>query len=391
MTAARLVARCVRGLEPALGTEILRTGSATVDWIGHREVGFRTRTDHGTSRGDSDDGEVRLRTADDVFLLALRREDIGPHKSDLTALAEMARAVDLAGLAREREARGGPPGFDGIEVSASFLGRRTYNRYDIEDAVGRVLAERAGVPYHARRHGDPAPPGHSGWRLTLDGDHATLLLRLARRPAHRRAYKNATIAGTLHPPVAAAMAQAAELRPGQRVLDPCCGAGTLLIEAHHTVPGTTLLGFDLDPAARRAARQNAGPLPVAVEHGDAGALPVADRSIDRVLCNPPWGAQVDAAGRLAGHPERWWRELDRVLTDEGRAIVLLPEARGLGHALALGLAPVHVQQLSLFGSRPLLVRLERQRDRGRTRIRREVEDKRRTRPRTVRTAPAQES
>ncbi|MDF3145708.1 RNA methyltransferase, partial [Streptomyces sp. T21Q-yed] len=153
MTAARLVARCVRGLEPALGTEILRTGSATIDWIGHREVGFRTSTDSGKSRGDSDEGEVRLRTADDVFLLALRRDDIGPHKSDLAALAEMARAVDLAGLARERRARGGPAGFGGIEISASFLGRRTYNRYDIEDAVGRVLAERAGVPYHERRHG----------------------------------------------------------------------------------------------------------------------------------------------------------------------------------------------------------------------------------------------
>ncbi|KAB2347063.1 methyltransferase domain-containing protein [Actinomadura rudentiformis] len=352
------MARCVRGLEPALGTEILQTGSATIDWIGHREVGFRT--------GD----DVRLRTADDVFLLVRRRDDVGPHKRDLAALAEMARTVDLEGLARERRIRGGPAGFGGIEISASFLGRRTYNRYDIEDAVGGVLAERAGVPYHSRRHGEPPPPGHSGWRLTLDGTHATLLLRLGRRPAHRRAYKNATIPGTLHPPVAAAMAQAAALHPGQRVLDPCCGAGTLLIEAHHTVPGTALLGFDLDPAARRAARQNAGPFPIAVEHGDAGALPVADRSIDRVLCNPPWGEQVGAGGRLAGHPERWWRELARVLTDEGRAVVLLPEARGLGHALALGLAPVHVQQLSLFGSRPLMVQLERQHDRKRSRANR---------------------
>ncbi|WP_063806820.1 TRM11 family SAM-dependent methyltransferase [Streptomyces regalis] len=387
----RMVARCVRGLEPALGTEILRTRSASIEWIGHREVGFRTPTSTHAGNGGSDDGTVRLRTADDVFLLARRRDDIGPHKSDLGALAEMACAVDLEELARERQGRGGPAGFGEIEVSASFLGRRTYNRYDIEDAVGRVLAERAGVPYHARRHGEPAPPGHSGWRLTLDGAHATLLLRLGRRPAHRRAYKNATVAGTLHPPVAAAMAQAAELRPGQRVLDPCCGAGTLLIEAHHTVPGTTLLGFDLDPAARRAARQNAGPLPVAVEPGDAGALPVADRSIDRVLCNPPWGEQVDAGGRLAGHPELWWRELARVLTDEGRAIVLLPEAHGLGHALALGLTPVHVQQLSLFGSRPLLVRLERRRDRRRGRARRQAQAEGRTRPLAVRTAAAQDS
>ena len=346
-----LVARCVRGLESALGTEILRTHSATIDRIGHREVGFRV-TD--------DDIAPRLRTADDVFLPAHRRPDIGPHKSDLPELASLAREFDLTELARDRRTLGGPSGFgDGIEISASFLGRRTYNRYDIEDTVGRVLAERAGLPYHSRRHGEAPPPGHSGWRLTLDGTDATLLLRLGRRPAHRRVYKNATIPGTLHPPVAAAMAQAAELRPGQRVLDPCCGAGTLLIEAHHTAPGTTLLGFDLDPAARRAARENAGRLPVTVRRGDAGALPLTDRSVDRVLCNPPWGAQVDAAGRLAGRPERWWHELARVLTDVGRAVVLLPDASSLAHALAVGLSPVHVQRLSLFGSRPLLIHLER--------------------------------
>lgn len=353
-----LVARCVRGLESALGTEILRTGSATIDWIGHREVGFSS----------ADDIALRLRTADDVFLLAHRRHDIGPHRSDLTGLTELARAVDLEGLVRERVRHGGPPGLgDGIEISASFLGRRTYNRYDVEDTVGRVLAERAGLPYHSRRHGEPPPPGHSGWRLTLDGTHAGLLLRLGRRPAHRRAYKNATIPGTLHPPVAAAMAQAAELRPGQRVLDLGCGAGTLLIEAHHRAPGTTLLGFDLDPTARRAARQNAAGLPITVDHGDAGALPLPDRSVDRVLCNPPWGEQVGAGGRLAGHPERWWHELARVLTDEGRAVVLLPEAAGLGHALPLGLSPVHVQRLSLFGSSPLLIHLERGRGIGRRR------------------------
>ncbi|MFJ2001247.1 THUMP domain-containing protein [Streptomyces chartreusis] len=133
-----LVARCVRGLESALGTEILRTHSATIDRIGHREVGFRV-TD--------DDIAPRLRTADDVFLPAHRRPDIGPHKSDLPELASLAREFDLTELARDRRTLGGPSGFgDGIEISASFLGRRTYNRYDIEDTVGRVLAERAGLP-----------------------------------------------------------------------------------------------------------------------------------------------------------------------------------------------------------------------------------------------------
>jgi 23S rRNA G2445 N2-methylase RlmL len=352
VTAARLVARCVRGLEPALSTEILRT-NASIDSVTHREVTYQPRVSNG----------IQLRTADDVFLLAQRRGDIGARKGDLAALVEMAHAVDLAALVRERGARGGPPRLGGVEISASFLGRRNYNRYDIEDALGPVLAERAGVAYHSRRHGAAPPPGFSGWRLTLDGTHATLLLRVGPRPAHRRAYKSESVPGTLHPPVAAAMAQLADLRPGQQVLDPCCGAGTLLIEAHHAAPGTALLGFDLDPAAGRAAKRNAGSVPVRIERGDAGALPVPDRSIDRVLCNPPWGDQVRALGRLAARPERWWRELARVLADDGRAMVLLPDAHGLTHALTHGLAPTDVRQLSLFGSRPLMVRLEHHRGR----------------------------
>lgn len=334
-------------------TEILRTGSATPEGIGHREVAFR----------GGPGGAVRPRLADDVFLVAARGPDPGPHRSGLDALAELARSVDPAALARERRALGGPAGLGGVEVSASFLGRRTYNRYDIEDAVGGALAERAGVAFHSRREGGAPPSGYSGWRLTLDGSRASLLLRLGERPAHRRGWKSASVPGTLHPPVAAAMAQAAGLLPGQRVLDPCCGAGTLLVEAHHTVPGLALTGLDLDPAALRAARSNTAGLPVRIGRGDAGELPFADGSVDRVLCNPPWGEQVAPLGVLARRPERWWHELARVLAGDGCAVLLLPDARGLVSALDHGLAPAEVQRLSLFGNHPFLVRLERVRPR----------------------------
>ncbi|WP_405582326.1 methyltransferase domain-containing protein [Streptomyces sp. NBC_01092] len=270
-------------------------------------MGFRT----------DDDKPLRPRTADDVFLPTHRRGDIGPHRSDLTALTELAHAVDLEGLARGRRTHGGPPGFgDGIEISASFLGRRTYNRYDIEDNVGRVLAERA-VPLAPARRRAPARPQ----RMAADPG------RQARHPAAAPGAASrapALLQERDHPGHPAPTGRrrpgpGGRTAPGATGAGPCCGAGTLLIEAHHTAPGTTLLGFDLDPTARRAARQNAAPLPITVEHGDAGALPLPDRSIDRVLCNPPWGEQVGAGGRLAGHPERWWHVLARVLTDEARS------------------------------------------------------------------------
>ncbi|NGO48449.1 methyltransferase domain-containing protein [Streptomyces sp. YC419] len=248
-------------------------------------------------------------------------------------------------------------GITGIDVSASFLGRRTFTRYDAEDVVGQALARRLGVPYHSRRTGTAPPPGGCGWRLTLDGTRATLMLRLDERPLHRRAYKQRTIPGTLHPPLAAAMAVLADIRPGHTVLDPCCGAGTLLIEAALAQPEARYQGFDLSANALTAARANAAELPITIRRSDAARLPLPDNSIDRVLCNPPWGTQAHAGGLLATAPSRWWTELRRVLTSEGTAVLLLPHREDLTTAIRHGFTPAHMQRLRLSGAQPFLVHL----------------------------------
>ncbi|WP_285780705.1 methyltransferase domain-containing protein [Microtetraspora sp. NBRC 13810] len=317
--------------------EVLREQLGTISHIGHREVRF----------SGSESAAAGLRTADDVFQVTGRIPDIG-HTRD--SLPELAR---LAAGARLRE------GAAGVEVSASFLGRRNFNRYDAEDVVGRALSDRLGLPYHSRRAGTAPPPGYAGWRLTMDGQEATLMARVAGRPLHRRDYKRHAIPGTLHPPVAAAMALLAEPGPGQQVLDPCCGAGTVLIEAGRLQPQARLRGYDLDPGALAAARANAAAsgTPVAFGRGDAARLPLPDRSVDRVLTNPPWGGQVPPGGRLSGTPGRLWAEIRRVLRPDGRAVVLIPDTAALASAIGHGLLPAHVQHVSLSGAHPHIVLL----------------------------------
>lgn len=352
MTAARLVARCVSGLETVVIEEILAAGLGTITHVGHRSVEF--------AADRLDAGVFGLRTADDVFLVACRRPDAGHTKEALGALGELARGVDLRRLLRDRRRLGGGGEIAGIEVSASFLGRRNFNRYDAEDAVGVVLAERLGVPYHSRRGGAPPPEGYAGWRLVLDGTHATLLARVASRPLHRRDYKRRTIPGTLHPPVAAAMARLAAPRPGELVVDPCCGAGTLLIEAGRVQPHARLHGFDLDPGALAAARANAGPeAGIVLRRADAARLPLPDGSVDVVVCNPPWGGQVAPGGGLAAAPGRWWAEVARVLRPEGRAVVLVPDTAALATAIRYGLLPGHLRHVSVSGAHPHVAVLTR--------------------------------
>ncbi|GIH78119.1 methyltransferase domain-containing protein [Planobispora longispora] len=350
MTAASLVARCVHGLEPTVAAEILQRGLGVVTRLGHREVHFRApRSGVGAA--------VTLRTADDVFLLAARCAETGTARRDAAALALLADLADPGPLARLRRDHGGPGALTGVEVSASFLGRRNFTRYDVEDAVGHALARRLGTGYHSRRTGTAPPPGHSGWRVTLDGEHATLLLRIAERPLHRRDYKRRSVPGTLHPPLAAAMAQMAGIRPGHTVLDPCCGAGTLLIEAGAQQPQARLHGFDLDPRAVHAAAENAAGLPVALARADAGRLPLPDGGVDRVLSNPPWGGQVSARGLLAASFARWWAELGRVLAPGGTAVVLLPDPGHLPAGPGSGLEPAHLQRVRVSGAPSFLLQL----------------------------------
>ncbi|GII58781.1 hypothetical protein Pth03_71700 [Planotetraspora thailandica] len=358
MTGESLVARCVHGLEPTLAEEILGLGLGTITYIGHREVRFRARPAQARRPGR---GTAELSTADDVFLLAAQCPDPGPRKDAAAALARLADSADSAdldGLLRPRLRHGGTGEVAGVEVSASALGRRNFTRYDVEDAVGQALARRLGVAHHSRRGGAAPPAGSNGWRVTLDGERATLLLRVADRPLHRRDYKRRSIPGTLHPPVAAAMARMAGIRPGDLVVDPCCGAGTLLIEAVRHEPQARFCGFDLAPESLQAARDNAAGLPVVLGRADAGRLPLAGGGVARVVCNPPWGGQVAPGGLLGASPARWWAELRRVLMPGGVAVALLPDVAELCTAIRWGLAPVHVQRVRIAGAQAFLIRLE---------------------------------
>jgi 23S rRNA G2445 N2-methylase RlmL len=348
VTAARLLARTIHGIEAVVADELQRRGLGRVERVRHREVWF-TAPRPGP-------GLLTLRTADDLFLLAAVVAGVGRSRRDLRHLAAAARAVPTAELLALRRRCGGPELAGGVTVTASFLGRRNYNRFDIEDAVGEQLAARLGVAYHDRRGGRVPPPGAGAWRVTVEGEQAVLALRLAGRPLHRRAYKLAAVPGTLRPPLAAALVWLAAPRAGERVLDPCCGAGTIPIEAAALGPGVCPLGMDRDPAALRAAGANATARAIAWAVADAGQLPLAGGAVELVVTNPPWGRQVRAGGLLAGDPARLWRELRRVLAPRGRAVVLLHDPGGqLDRLGAAGLRPGAVRPVSLAGSHPAIV------------------------------------
>ncbi|MBT2226666.1 methyltransferase domain-containing protein [Nonomuraea sp. NEAU-A123] len=360
------MARAVRGIEPLVAAEIRRAGLGVVRGVRHREVWFEP--------ADPGPELLELRMADDVLLVAAVVEGAGRDKESLTRLTRAARELDAESLTKlAQRITGSPYGVrdGGVEVSASFVGRRNYSRFDIEDAVGAELARPAGLAYHSRRDGRVPPEGSMAWRVTVEGEQAVIALRVPARPLHRRSYKTESIPGTLHPPVAAAMAGLARLDRAATVLDPCCGAGTTLIEARALAPRTRLLGLDHDPhavhiAAANAARDAALGLAargvaraIAWSVADAGRIPLPGGSVDRVLVNPPWDRQVAPTGRLRRDPARLWREIHRVLAVGGIVVALLPEPWQ-----PPGFTVNRMVHLTLSGRHPVIAVLRRSASRG---------------------------
>jgi tRNA (guanine6-N2)-methyltransferase len=251
-----VLARTLRGIEWIARNEVRsRLGVERIE-LGHRELRF-TLPELVPSLLD-------LGTVDDVFVVLAEVEGVTRRRESLARLASL--SLDL----------GAETTFD---VTASFLGKRNYSRFELEDALAASVVAR-----RVRRSGEVS------LRVHVVGEVATVAARIGDRPLHRRAYREATVAGSVHPPLARALA----LLAGEPFVDPFCGAGTIPIEG--ALAGLRTCGSDVDRRAIEAARLNATAAGVDVPFhvADAAQLGVAGC----IVTNPPWGRSLPAVGTM---------------------------------------------------------------------------------------------
>ncbi|MGI5126081.1 TRM11 family SAM-dependent methyltransferase [Pseudonocardia sp. CA-107938] len=155
------------------------------------------------------------------------------------------------------------------------------------------------------------------------------LFRSRRFPAMAR------LPASANPVLAALVVKLAKIRADDVVLDPFCGAATMLVEAAAVGAGAVLVGSDVDPGALRAAGANAPLIAGGVfARADAAHLPYADGVIDRVVTNMPFGKLVGShTTNLALYPA-FAAELGRVLRADGRAVLMTEEKTLLNRSVA---------------------------------------------------------
>jgi ubiquinone/menaquinone biosynthesis C-methylase UbiE len=126
---------------------------------------------------------------------------------------------------------------------------------------------------------------------------------------------------TIATPVARALLEAADLQPGERVLDVACGTGVIArLAAERVGSSGSVTGVDVAPDMIDVARSIPVPSGLTIEwhQADAASLPLPDASFDVVFCQMGLMFMNDKATALS--------EMRRVLAPGGRLAVNTPGA-----------------------------------------------------------------
>lgn len=335
----KVFAVTTRGLEAISAQELDRLPGVKVAQIAYRRV-------FASCQG-SLVPLLSLRTVDDIFLFVATWEGMDHARHTLNTLKEASAQLDLKtalSVCQQIRPIQESPSFS---VTANFVGRRNYNTGEIKQACAAGITQQQGWAYT-----EDDARADLNVRIFLEGETATVGVRLGARSLSRRPYKQEHVPGSLKPAVAAALLALADVSPGMLILDPCCGAGTILIEAGSH--GVKAWGGDIQPQALAAARLNAinAGATVRLDQWDARALPITDRSVDRVISNLPWGRAVSTAASLQTLYHGISEEIERVLIPAGKAVLLtsLPDVVKFQR-----LKCERKIEISLFGQTPTIM------------------------------------
>lgn len=232
-------------------------------------------------------------------------------------------------------------------VVARVQNERRFLRTELRDVLGAHI-------HNLRprwRAQDPAQLEF--WALETQWEEFRLGLRLSSATMRQHGGRRAERHGALRPTVAAAMVRLAG-EPG-RLLDPCCGSGTILGEG--LAAGWRVVGSDIDDHALANARTNF-PAAEAIEQADAKSLGWPDASFDAVVSNLPFGKQFGVSPEWYGDV---FREFERVMKPGGNAVLLSSHTNELREAGAqVDVQFVDTRPITLLGMRAAITRFRKE-------------------------------
>ena len=322
---------------------------------GAQLIGFRTvpgRAGMAVFSAPRPDKLSTLRLAEDVFALLCYRRGLAPTRASLEKIESSVRtALYLENALHARNKL--TPGSRGgrrlrFKVVTRLVGEHEFLRTELKRAIETAIPSRGDHTWRL----DEAAADVEFW-VTMIDDEWMLAVRLSNDRMRHREYKTAHLPGSLRPSVAAALGWLSGPREDDVVLDPMCGAGTVLIERAHLGRYAMLLGGDSERTMLDAARENIGPRykPIELRLWDAVALPLPDSSVTKIVTNLPWGVKHGSHAANRRLYPRLLAEFARVLKKGGVMVLLTAETRLMRELWRDGmLKPSRVLQVSILGA-----------------------------------------
>ncbi|GCE11786.1 THUMP domain-containing class I SAM-dependent methyltransferase [Tengunoibacter tsumagoiensis] len=267
---------------------------------------------------------LELRTVEDVFASAVHIPHMRRDPDGLRVLHSATMHTDLtpAITSWRRAHHGRQPRT--WRVVSQMVGSYDFRRNDaglsLANALKRVL------PRGMRQVDDDADMEIWLW---LGNNDVLIGVRLSDATMRHRSYKREHLPASLRPTVAAAMNWLARPTAQDVVLDPLCGAGTILVERGLMAPFDRLIGGDIRDEAVAMARRNARSADVGVSWRvwDAQELPLEPASVTRIITNLPFGKQLGSHQSNIDLYSALIKEFERVLTPDGLLVALTSEDR----------------------------------------------------------------
>jgi len=208
---------------------------------------------------------------------------------------------------------------DSIRVDGTFCVRAEHNP-ELEKTLGAkingiVSLENPGVLFFVFPRGSNFYFCKKLWEID---NRAYFLREVKNRPFFMPV--------SIHPKIARAMVNLAEVRAGDCVLDPFCGTGGILIEAG--LVGANVIGNDIRKDIIAGARTNLlayGVQKFELTCGDVGVLSQKLKCVDAIITDPPYGRSATTMGESCDTLlQRAFKVFSELLSTNKHLVIVLP-------------------------------------------------------------------
>ena len=217
--------------------------------------------------------------------------------------------------------------FRTFRITAAGAGSGVYSRLrqEIADATGLEPSDDAANLQIAVRR---TAADDGGWQV---------LIRTSPMPLSARRWRVCDMPGALNATVASVMTSLVRPRPNERVLNLCCGSGTLMIERLGLGAAGSVTGVDISATALECADANLGAAghraDVSLLQVECANLPIPDASIDTITADLPFGMLQGSGGNIESLYRSALAESARVATRNGSLVAITTRRRTILSAI----------------------------------------------------------